>query len=48
MEWLYLINVFCVFFSWRVAMRCKEYGTGWWLNMFASAFNGVVILRAFL
>ena len=48
LNWLHLLNLFCVFFSWHVAQRCKEYGTGWWLNMTASSLNAVVLLRAVL
>ncbi len=48
MDFIILINVFCIWFSWKVAMGCKPYGTAWWLNMFASALNGVIVLRYLL
>ena len=46
MEFLYLLNVFFVFFSFWVACQCKAWGSGWWFNMFASAMNAVVLVRA--
>jgi len=47
---LYLINIFCVWFSWRVASHCFEHGntTAGWLNIFASSLNAVIVLDHFL
>lgn len=47
---LYLINIFCVWFSWKVANQCFEYGntTAGWLNIFASSLNAVIVLDHFL
>ena len=47
-NWFHIINAFFAIFSWRVAMGCKDYSPVWWLNMFASALNGVVVLKAIL
>ena len=48
MSWILLINVACIFLSWWVASTCKQWGIGWWANMFASALNGVIVLKAVL
>jgi hypothetical protein len=45
---LYLINVGCVFISWKVAQSCDQWSMGWWLNMFASALNAAIILHKFI
>lgn len=46
MSWIYLINVFCAWLSWRVADRCEPWGGAWMLNMAASSLNAVIVLRA--
>jgi len=48
MDLIILINVFFVYFSWKVAQSCDQWSVGWWLNMFASALNAVFVLRYFL
>jgi hypothetical protein len=48
LNWFYLINLACVFFSWHVAQRCEQYSRGWWFNMIASALNGAIIIRALI
>jgi hypothetical protein len=48
MNWFILLNVFFVYFSWKVAQSCEQWSWGWWLNMFASALNGVFVLRFML
>lgn len=48
MEWLILLNVFFVFFSWHIAQQTPVYSGGWWLNMTASALNAVIALRFLL
>ena len=47
---LYLLNIFCVWFSWRVAGVCFDRGnnTAGWLNIFASSLNAVIVLDHFL
>jgi hypothetical protein len=47
---LYLINLFCVWFSWRIAMKsfsedCPKAG---YLNIFASALNAAIIANHFI
>lgn len=48
MEWVLLLNVVFVIFSWKVAQSCEQWGVSWWLNMFASALNGAIVLRYIL
>lgn len=48
MSVLWVLSLFFVVFSWRVADRNPMWSTAWWLNMFASALNGVVVLRGIL
>lgn len=46
MEWTALnwLNVLFVFFSfWVAETRCEHWGPAWWLNIFASALNGVIV-----
>ena len=45
MSWLYLINLFFVWFSWRVAQGCQQWSGAWWLNMIASSLNAVIVLN---
>lgn len=49
-ELLYLLNVFCVWFSWRLAMRCfnEENKIGGYANLFASALNGAILMYHFV
>jgi len=46
---LYLINVLCIVVSWKFATMCFKSGnkTGGYFNLFASAFNAVVVVRHF-
>jgi len=48
MKWFYIINIFLVFFSWKIATLCynKSNKFGYYSNMAASALNGVIVLRA--
>ena len=41
---LLIINVIFVFLSWKWAQECDMWSFGWWINMFASAFNAVAIV----
>ena len=52
-EWwdlIYLLNVFCVWFSWHFAMRSfnEENKIGGYANLFASAFNAAIVLNRFI
>jgi hypothetical protein len=49
-EILYLLNIFCVWFSWRVAKQCFDRGDKamGYVNVFASALNAAVVLNHFL
>jgi hypothetical protein len=44
---LILMHLALVVFSWRVATRCQNNNNqfGYYLNMFASALNGAVLMR---
>lgn len=46
----YLINLACVFFSWKWAMVAFDDGNklGGYLNLFASALNAAIILNHFI
>lgn len=48
MEWLYLINVACIVLSWKIANECDMWSVGWWLNMFASALNAVIVYQGLM
>lgn len=53
MQWfdlIFLINLFCVWFSWRCAMQCFEWDNKKlaYLNLFASALNAAIVLDHFL
>lgn len=47
---LFLINLFCVWFSWNVANQCFERGDKamGYFNIFASALNGVIFFNHFV
>jgi hypothetical protein len=47
---LYLINVLCVFVSWKIATTCFNNGNkfGGWLNVFASALNAAIVVDHFV
>lgn len=45
MEWLILLNIFCVCLSWYAASYYQSWSAGWWFNMTVSALNAVVALR---
>jgi hypothetical protein len=49
-ELLYLLNVVCVVFSWRVAMQCYNRGDKFWgnFNLFASALNAAIVVNHIL
>lgn len=51
-EWfdlLYLITLFCVWFSWHVASQCFDRDEDFlgYFNLFASALNAVVFVNHF-
>lgn len=50
MDWFYLINVGCVYISWRWAMECFNDGlkSAGYVNLFASALNAAIVLDHFL
>jgi hypothetical protein len=47
---IYLLNVFCVWISWHLAMRSfnEENQIGGYANLFASAFNAAIVLNRFI
>ena len=47
---LYLINVLCIFVSWKFATTCFNEGnkTGGYLNLFASALNAAIVASHFI
>jgi len=47
---LYLLNVFCVWFSWRVATKCFNEGNTVWayFNIGASALNAAIVINHFV
>lgn len=49
-ELLYLLNVLCVWVSWRLAKRFfnEENKLGGYANLFASALNVAVLLNHFI
>ena len=49
-EFMYLLNVGCVVFSWRVASNCFDRGDKVWgnFNLFASALNAAIVLNHFI
>jgi len=42
------IGLFCMWFSWKVADMCEPWSLGWWLNVFASALNAVIVVNQLL
>lgn len=46
---LYLLNVVCVYVSWRVATKCFNEGNTFWgySNIFASALNFALVVNHF-
>ena len=46
---LYLLNILCVFVSWRVAQKCFNEGNQFWGygNIFASALNAAIVFNHF-
>ena len=49
-ELLYLLNVFCVWFSWRIAMNSFKADNkfGGYANLFASALNAAIVAKHFI
>lgn len=49
-EIFYLINVICVYVSWRVATKCFNEGNTVWgyFNIGASALNAAIIINHFI
>ena len=47
---LFLINVVCVFVSWKWATVAFKEGNqfGGWFNLFASALNAAIVLNHFI
>jgi hypothetical protein len=47
---LYLLNVLCVWISWRLAMRSfnEENQIGGYANLFASALNAAILMYHFI
>jgi ABC-type transporter Mla subunit MlaD len=47
MSFFVLLNLVCIVVSWRVATYFQNRGNqvGYYLNMFASALNGVAVMR---
>lgn len=50
LELLYLLNVFCIWYSWRAADECFEYGNtrAGWINVLASALNAAIVADHFI
>lgn len=50
LELFYLINIFCVWYSWRCAMYCFDLENLKlaYANLFASALNAAIVLDHFL